>query len=53
MSILFVETYHKPYSLGLVCTLQETIASLCDVKCDYIMVLKTILRFLKFSRTGF
>lgn len=50
---VFVKTYHKPYSQNLVCTLQETITSLCDVKCDYITVLKTILRFLKLRRTGF
>lgn len=45
MSVLFVQAYHKPYSLELICTLQESIASLCDVKHDCIMVLKTVLKF--------
>lgn len=43
--VLFVQTYHKPYSLELICTLQESIVSLCDAKHDCIMVLKTALKF--------
>lgn len=44
MSVLFVQTYHN-YGMELICTLQKSIASLCDVKHDCIMVLKTVLKF--------
>lgn len=45
MSGLFVKTCHKPYSMELIFTLQEIVASLCDGKHDCITVLKTVSKF--------